>query len=380
MRHRSFAEQHPIQLCLGILFSIAFVITYWPVFVATASSSQHGPPSGAPVDASGCTPRSPPAPTTSTWRSCEATTGAAHSGSINLRRGGGPNACFGLARSAKVHATARAADSRMLSRARTGPRSVSTKILDCKTRAVPSVSHRTLPGVARLLETRHDRAADAGAATSPPGEGVAPYLLGGRVVQETLVLGTLEAGDVVLAHDVGVAAMHSPRGVRVGVMRLRIGEPAAAVAWRRGHGIFCLARLAAAASRRAGVWVVGECNADGRQRDERGDQDWQDDGAFHGIPPIVHGARFYESGGFWACLFGGLASVAATVVAAAHPRPAGAIWRRRRRDVVRIVGDAALTVDYYLTGLAICGVRLGDGGGCADHCGNRKPCASRRQE
>jgi len=85
----------------------------------------------------------------------------------------------------------------------------------------------------------------------------------------------------------------------------------------------------------------------------------------------------------------GLAPVAATVVAAAHPsvaaahpsaaaahpRPAGAILRRR--DVVRIgVGDGALTVDYYLTGLA----NLGDGGGCTDHCGYRKPCANCRQE
>ena len=77
----------------------------------------------------------------------------------------------------------------------------------------------------------------------------------------------------------------------------------------------------------------------------------------------------------------GLAPVAATVVAAAHPRvaaahhrPAGAIWRRR--DVRIDVGDGALTVDYYLTGLA----NLGDGGGCADHCGYRKPCGNRRQE
>jgi len=28
------AEQHPILLGLGILFAVAFVITYWPVFVA----------------------------------------------------------------------------------------------------------------------------------------------------------------------------------------------------------------------------------------------------------------------------------------------------------------------------------------------------------
>ena len=87
----------------------------------------------------------------------------------------------------------------------------------------------------------------------------------------------------------------------------------------------------------------------------------------------------------WTCLFSGLAPVAATVVAAAHPRvaaahpgPAGAILRRR--DVVRIVGDVALTVDYYLTGLRKLVSRLGDGGGCADHCGYRKPCANRRQE
>jgi hypothetical protein len=34
IRRRSFAEQHPILLCLGILFGVAFLITYWPVFVA----------------------------------------------------------------------------------------------------------------------------------------------------------------------------------------------------------------------------------------------------------------------------------------------------------------------------------------------------------
>jgi len=39
-----------------------------------------------------------------------------------------------------------------------------------------------------------------------------------------------------------------------------------------------------------------------------------------------------------------------------------------------------LTVDYYLTVLAIYGSRLGDGGGCSDQCGYRKPCANRRQE
>jgi len=97
-----------------------------------------------------------------------------------------------------------------------------------------------------------------------------------------VVQGPLEAGDVVLAHYVGVAAMHSPRGVRVGVVRLRIGETAAAVAWRRGRGIFCLARLSGGGSGGVGwaVWVVGEGNAGGRQRDERGDQGWNDDGPF----------------------------------------------------------------------------------------------------
>ena len=91
-------------------------------------------------------------------------------------------------------------------------------------------------------------------------------------------------------------------------------------------------------------------------------------------------------GPFWTCLLSGLATVAATLVAAAHPRvaaahpgPAGAILRRR--DVVRIIGDVALIVDYYLTGRASCVSRLGDGGGCADHCGYRKKaCANCRQE
>jgi O-antigen ligase len=36
IHRRSFAEQHPILLGLGILFGVAFVITYWPVFLATA--------------------------------------------------------------------------------------------------------------------------------------------------------------------------------------------------------------------------------------------------------------------------------------------------------------------------------------------------------
>jgi len=92
----------------------------------------------------------------------------------------------------------------------------------------------------------------------------------------------------------------------------------------------------------------------------------------------------YPDGPGFGRAFSGLTPVAATVVAAAHPRvaaahpgPAGAILRRR--DVVRIVGDVALTVDYYLTGRASCVSRLGDGGGCADDCGYRKPCANREE-
>ena len=85
-------------------------------------------------------------------------------------------------------------------------------------------------------------------------------------------------------------------------------------------------------------------------------------------------------------ILAGLTPVAATVVAAvhprvaaAHPRPARAILRRGD-DVHIVIGDVALTVDYYLTGRASCVSRLGDGGGCADHCGYRKPCANGRQE
>ena len=65
-------------------------------------------------------------------------------------------------------------------------------------------------------------------------------------------------------------------------------------------------------------------------------------------------------------------------VAAAHPRAAAAHHRAAaflgRRGVVHIV--VAETLDYYLTGHAF----LGDGGGCADHCGYRRPCSNRRQE
>ena len=95
----------------------------------------------------------------------------------------------------------------------------------------------------------------------------------------------LEGGDVVLAHYVGVAAMDSPRGVRVGVNRFRMGEPAAHEALRlQGLGFGILVRLTSAARvARVGGWM-GECNSDGRQRDERGNKGWQDDGALHGIP------------------------------------------------------------------------------------------------
>jgi hypothetical protein len=44
----------------------------------------------------------------------------------------------------------------------------------------------------------------------------------------------------------------------------------------------------------------------------------------------------------------------------------------------RVADDvSAYTVDFYLIGL---GANLGDGEGCADHCGYRKPCASRCQK
>jgi len=77
-----------------------------PPAAPTAPTSGHGQRSGATVDASGCTLRSPPAPTTSTPRSCEATPGAARSASISLRRGGGSNACLawpGQRRSTRPH-------------------------------------------------------------------------------------------------------------------------------------------------------------------------------------------------------------------------------------------------------------------------------------
>jgi hypothetical protein len=89
--------------------------------------------------------------------------------------------------------------------------------------------------------------------------------------------------------------------------------------------------------------------------------------AVAGVEIRIAGFQQADGRGFWTCLFSGLAPVAATAhprvaaahhrPAAAHRRPAGAIWRRR--DVVRIVvGDGALTVDFYLTGLT----NLGDGG------------------
>ena len=73
---------------------------------------------------------------------------------------------------------------------------------------------------------------------------------------------------------------------------------------------------------------------------------------------------------FWTCYLA--MPVVATEVAAAHPRPAAVHPRHagallRRRDVVHIViGDVALTVDYYLTRLANDVWLVRDGGGCAD--------------
>jgi hypothetical protein len=37
IRRRSFAEQDPILVGLGILFALAFVVTYWPVFLAACA-------------------------------------------------------------------------------------------------------------------------------------------------------------------------------------------------------------------------------------------------------------------------------------------------------------------------------------------------------
>jgi hypothetical protein len=51
--------------------------------------------------------------------------------------------------------------------------------------------------------------------------------------------------------------------------------------------------------------------------------------------------------------------------------------RWKHRGVVYILEFGAVTVDFYLKGIA---ANLGDGDGWADHCGYRKPCANRRQE
>jgi len=67
-----------------------------------------------------------------------------------------------------------------------------------------------------------------------------------------------------------------------------MGEPAAREALRlQGLGFGILVRLTSAARvARVGGWM-GECNSDGRQRDERGNKGWQDDGALDGIPLSV---------------------------------------------------------------------------------------------
>ena len=71
---------------------------------------------------------------------------------------------------------------------------------------------------------------------------------------------------------------------------------------------------------------------------------------------------------FWTRLFF-LSSVA---VAALSANDLCVVNRHRVADDV-----SALTVDFYLTfDLA----NLGDGDGCADHCGYREPCADRRKE
>src|ERR1700758_4462621 len=108
---------------------------------------------------------------------------------------------------------------------------------------------------------------------------------GGRPVCAHLV-----GGDVVLAHYVGVAAMRSPHGARVGVLVYRnIVEPVGGCCQAgrcRGLGLKRLVRLTGASARRVSGARRrgGECGGGWRQRDERGDKGWQDDGAFHGIP------------------------------------------------------------------------------------------------
>jgi hypothetical protein len=41
IHRRPFAQQHPILLGLAILFGVAFVITYWSVFVAARADYEH---------------------------------------------------------------------------------------------------------------------------------------------------------------------------------------------------------------------------------------------------------------------------------------------------------------------------------------------------
>jgi hypothetical protein len=81
-------------LGLGILFGLGVVIAYWPIFVAAGIAF------GAFIAARAAVRRhrrrqcahaqSPPAPISSTLRSCAATHGAARLVSTNPRRGGAP--------------------------------------------------------------------------------------------------------------------------------------------------------------------------------------------------------------------------------------------------------------------------------------------------
>ena len=38
IRHRPFTEQHPMMAVLGVLFAVAFVVTYGPFFVAAGAA------------------------------------------------------------------------------------------------------------------------------------------------------------------------------------------------------------------------------------------------------------------------------------------------------------------------------------------------------
>src|SRR5258708_3619534 len=105
------------------------------------------------------------------------------------------------------------------------------------------------------------RAATQPGVARPWSAATGPADVGGALVTRS-PMRELEGGDVVLAHYVGVEAMRSPRGVRVGVMRLRIGEPGGVEAvLMRGLVIEILARLTGGVGVvGCHVWVVGESN------------------------------------------------------------------------------------------------------------------------